>query len=196
MRRREMIPTSGGSGETWDYEWDYTNGISMTNDVWTLASSGSGNCELKQNGQLLASAVNGYRNVRNANFNIPIGVMEVVFYTTGIYAGAGNANTRICLGNGTKGIQISTSTGSFHLYDNNSPGNGTSLGVSVVANQLYTVRLTLNGNLGKVEIDGVTVADSVNINNILYSSNTAIWSQNADWWSTYVQSVKLKINRI
>ena len=177
----------------WDYVWDYLNGISMTADGWTLASNGGGACDLRATGQLLASQLgNSYRSLRRPDlFNVPKGVMEVKFYITGVAPGDSNQNTRICLSNGTKGIQICTTNSEFCLME--SPL--VTLGASIVANQIYTLRLTLDGSYGAVAVDGVTLASMVDINSILYAANTSIWSQNADWWSTYVQSVKLKLNR-
>jgi hypothetical protein len=192
-----MAQSGGIPEETWDYEWDYTNGVSMLNSGWNLVSSGSGTCELRDSGQILSAATNSYRTVRNPNrFNVSSGVMEVVFYTTGINNGNEYENTRICLGNGTKGIQVCTSNGVFRLFDNNTSGLGTSLGVTVVPRQIYTLRLTLDGSFASVELDGSLLASSVGINTISYSGNTGIWSQDADWYSTYVQSVKLKLGRI
>jgi hypothetical protein len=184
--------------EKWDYEWNYANGIPMTEAGWELFASGSGECSFTNSGQALKSATNNsYRCLRNPDrFNVPSGVMEVTFYAAGFSPPASAQNMRLCLANGANGIQINTSGGVIRLMNNATPGNCTSLGATLNPGQIYTITLTLQNNMGSVTLDGELLISGVDTRSIVYSTNTSIWSQNSNGNFIYIQRVKLKLNRI
>lgn len=103
---------------------------------------------------------------------------------------------RLCLSNGTNGIQICAPSGTIRLMDKSTPAEGTSLGVNLSQGQIYTITLSLQNNVGSVSLDGELLQSGIDVSTILYSGNTSIWSQNADGNYIYIQSVKLKLNRI
>lgn len=205
IRRRGLL-TLGESDIDWDLEWDYTMGL-LENNGWTKETSGTASSAMQTGGQRIQSAMNSWirLNPPSAYTAITSGVMEIVAscaYTTG-YPGsqpvAASQNLRICLSNGTNGIQTLVNGGNggastgvgLKIMDNGTPYLCTLISPWVSGAE-HTVRLILNNGIGEVWVDGTKVVGSVNASSILYATATRIWSQNSNNQPTILKSVKLK----
>lgn len=190
-RRRGLILPSGGDDEDWDYVWRYTDGL-LEDNGWTKVVSGDGSSSMTASGQRLTSR-SGYVTIRRPSFNTSIGVLEVVLT---VNADANNQTyARICLSNGSRGIQIFFPKGKIALYDD-APYNGNYTVIGENGNTGHKIRLVLNGNIGAVYIDGQLAIDNVSISRILYATYTAVWSQTQSGNDTIIKSVKVKLGRI
>ena len=196
-RRRAMM--AGIALPEWDYEWDYTDGLPENND-WVKATSGSGASSLQSSYVRMQTAgASSYITYRNPEtFNMSRGVLEAVMAIT-LPSGA-TGYSRLCLGNGTKGIHIlvHAPTKTIKLYDNGTIAQSTTIKSNIVSNTFYTIRLVLDGGYGDVFIDDEKVASHVDIKTILYSSNTSVWHQASITVNTYtrLKSIKMKIGRL
>lgn len=201
MRRREMIPSDGGTPvEDWDYEWSYMDGVSLTADGWTKESSGNASSSYGQTGQVMQSQSNAYvRLTPPADYQtMTVGVMEVDLICN--YNEWGNQNARICLSNGADGVQVffngmiaGTGKG-LKLMDTDPPSSCTLL--SAAPSGVETVlRLEIDNGIGRVYKDGVLLSEfSTSI--VLYAVLTRIWSQNSFNLQTIIKSVKIKKGRL
>lgn len=184
---------TGGTTESWDYEWDYSQGLLSANG-WSIGTSGTASESLIDSGVKLQSASSEYVYARNqAEFNNAVGVMEVVLSANDFRSG-NYVNLRVCLSNGTNGVQIAYNNGYFMAYDNSTFSSCTKLIVAKSKTD-YTIRIELNNGSGNIYINGTPVAENVSASSFPYSGNTSIWSQNQNNYIT-VKSVKIKKNRL
>lgn len=193
-RRRAMMQMAGAEppAETWDYEWNYSQGLLSANG-WEKAVSGSASETLAANGVKLSSAANSYCRVEKTDYKAAQVVMLVECDIPAIAATATSVSLRISVSNGTNGIQICENNGQWQLYDADYAANRTP--IKTFATGTHTVRLQLDNGVGAVWIDGEMCASNVSTSGILYSTRTLIMSQNQNGYSV-IKSVKLKKNRL
>lgn len=194
-RRRAMMQSAGAPPqpvETWDYEWDYSQGLLSANG-WEKTVSGSASETLAANGVKLSSAGSSYCRVEKTDYKAAQVVMLVECDIPAIAATATSVNLRISVSNGTNGIQICENNGRWQLYDADYAADRTP--IKTFATGTHTVRLQLDNGVGAVWIDGELCASNVASSSILYSGRTLIMSQNQSGYSV-IKSVKLKKNRL
>lgn len=174
----------------WDYEWDYSQGL-LSSDGWDKTISGTASESIVSNGLKLSSASTGYIRLSNDNYNISAGVMEVLINVPQYSTYNTDENNRICLSNGSKGITLYPNSGKWRVMNNSSPGSGTAL-ADFVINTDYTIQLILDGGYASALINGASVLSGWDINNGVYSSRTAIWSQKQRGGYALIKSIKIR----
>lgn len=195
MRRRAMMQTAGTApvppAETWDYEWDYSQGLLSANG-WKKTISGNGSETLGTNGvRLLSGGSQDWCRLEKLDYKAATVVMLLECDIPSITDGANNL--RLCVSNGTNGIQIIQSAGYWRLLTADKAQYGTA--IKPFATGEHTVRLQLDNGVGAVWIDGEMCASNVPTSSILYSARTIIMSQGQQGYSV-IKSVKLKKNRL
>lgn len=200
MRRRDLIPSAGGTPEEWDYVWSYLDGVSLSADGWTQESSGTASSTYGPTGQVMQAAASSYVRFTPTNDYqaMTVGVMEIDLICN--YDANGIQNCRICLSNGTDGVQvffngaIAGSGQGLKLMDTDPPSSCTFL--SAAPSGVETLlRLEIENGIGRVYKDGVLLSE-FSTSSVLYSTVTRIWSQNAYNSQTIIKSVKIKKGRL
>lgn len=190
MRRREMVMPGGASSE-WDSDWEYTNGA-PTVEGWV--QSGSGN---------VAMTATGYR-VRGPQFNkdVPIsnGVLEAKFQVINERDSLNGPRARLRIGNSTNAIMVifNTYQSRNSIYLNDYSANfgaydivkGTMLGSFTLGSE-YTVKMTIDGAVGIVEVNGVVLKDDINTAKMFNKGNLYFMSGDQYFGSIW-QYVKYK----
>lgn len=187
IRRRMMTKF-----EIWDYEWNYADGL-LSDNGWSKEIAGIAQELIEETGLVLSSNINSYVRLYNSDFIVPVGVLEVVYSTLRYSPEQGVQNLRICLSNGTNGVQIMENTGYFRLMDSTvSPNKGTPI-LPFDTSREYTIRLELYLNAYSVFINNSLVYEG-DPDSMVYSNRTMLMQHNGG--SSLIKSVKLKLNRI
>ena len=194
MRRRTMMESQiGGSSGTWDFEWNYRDGL-LSDNGWTKTISGTASESIDDTGLILRSSIGSYVRLSNSNFIMPVGVLEVVCAIPEYSAINGNQNLRISLSNGTNGAQVYVNTDFWRVMDSTAAGSGTPV-APFSANQEYTIRLELDNESFYVFVnDALTYEGSSS--SIVYCTRTSLWSQNQGGGASIIKSIKIKRNRL
>ena len=178
----------------WDYEWDYTDGL-LTSNGWTQTNWNTGGvATMTETGLKLTS--NGNTNImfKNTSYNMAKGVMEVTLAET-YNTSTANINGNICLSNGTTGINIISPKGKVGIRNNSTLANCTTFATLSSATD-FILRICLDGNVGRVCVDGEKVWETsdVNANNISnYGSNTRLGSESQQsGYYTLIKSIRIK----
>lgn len=197
-----MLTAAEAAEETWDHEWSFEDGL-LENNGWTKVINGNASASLISTGlKMMSNGYAAYICYEKKDAKKQIGVMEAVF-SIHLGGAAAGGHARFCFSNGTKGIQldavVSTNapdTLDFYILDADDIKDRTLL-APFVSDQEYTARCVLDGNVGRIYIDGVLLADNVDISTVLYSARTAVWWQGGTYNANYLmlRSVKLKYNR-
>lgn len=195
MRRRAMMEyQNGGSSGTWDYEWNYRDGL-LSNNGWTKTISGAASESIDDTGLILRSGASAYVRLSNSNFIMPVGVLEVVCAIPGYSNNGGSQNLRISLSNGINGAQVYENTDFWRVMDSTLAPNTNTPVAPFSANQEYTIRLELNNESFSVFVnDALTYEGSSS--SIAYCTTTSLTSQNQGGGASIIKSIKIKRNRL
>ena len=188
--RRRALMSAASSGPTppppeWDSVWDFSDGL-PTVAGWTRTTSG-GTCSLVTNG------LNLRKNSYEKDIDISNGVIEAKFIINNERSTMAENRAWLRIGNASNAIYVVFKTYNTHhirLYDNSLVQNGTDLGTFTLGDE-YTLKLTINGSVGVVEVNGVVVKDDVNTASILSKGPLKFGSDGQYGGSTW-QYVKYK----
>ena len=181
----------------WDYEWRYTDGL-LSSNGWTKTVNRTASETMDSNGLKLTSDANSYIRLKNDDYNMVIGEMEVALVVPQSSTDKTSQNIRICLSNGTNGLTLLPNTGKWRILDvggNVSVQNGTAL-ADFAVNTEYVIRIRLNNGYASAWINGTQVLTGFDLGRSFYSTNTAVWSQNQGGGYGIFKSIKLLVNRI
>ncbi len=188
--RRRALLSMASAGPTpppseWDSVWEYTDGM-PTVAGWERTTSG-GTCSLVTNG------LNLRKNSFGKDAPITNGVIEAKFTINNERSTMSENRAWLRIGNTSNAIYVVFKTYNGHhirLYDNSSIQSGTDLGTFTLGGE-YTLKLTINGSVGVVEVNGVVVKDDVNTASILSKGPLKFGSDGQYGGSTW-QYVKYK----
>lgn len=196
LRRRGMMAAAAAPAPEWDVEWDGTSGSEPTAQGFNKTTSGTASVAM---GSVSAKVtVKGSGSYCNYNYpsDASIGVLEAVVgvFTTGgfIFVKLGNGTHEISVA-----LYVNSSYQGIYLRNSTTQANRTKL-TNASVNTRYTIRLVLRANDADVYVDGVLVAQNVDLSTIPYNSNeksvaahTSINSNTQD----NLYSIKLKLGR-
>lgn len=190
QRRRGMIKLQEQSSD-WDYEWDYTQGL-LSSNGFTKTISGTEAAEaLQEDGVLISSAFGSYIRFDAVQPTMSVGVGEYLVVLNESNA-TGAQNLRLCLSNGTNGVQVYVNSSRWRIMNRDNPSAGTII-ANAVNGETYRVRLELGETASDVYINGTKVAENVPNSSTIYCPANRLFQQNGG--STLVQSVKYKFGR-
>ena len=187
-RRRGIISAQGETPppSEWDSVWEYSDGLPTVAD-WERTTSG-GTCSLVSNG------LNLRKNSFEKDVAISKGVIEAKFIINNERATMAENRAWLRIGNDSHAIYVMFKTYSsqhhIRLYNNSSIQNGTDLGSFTLGGE-YTVKLTINGSTGIVEINGTVVKDDIDTTTVLSKGPLKFGSDGSYGGSTW-QYVKYK----
>ena len=175
---------------TWDYEWDYTDGLLSSNGWKRNNSAGTTSETLVSEGVQLSAGTGYYIYMTNSAYQGDRVLMEVYLKVDS----AGTLqNSRLCVSNGVNGIQIYPAGTTWRYNNSSSMGNCQNLPADFQANAdiWYKVRLLLYDSKAYVWIDGTLVGTCPKTFCTTTSvTSTAVWAQ-GPCTVTY-KSIKLK----
>jgi len=137
---------------TWDYEWDYTNGLLSANGWSTYSSGTSAKESLVSDGVKLVSNASQEIRMYKADWTThKKALMEVTMYFSGLYAN--QRNNRISLGN-SDGYTVTFFPCNAYWRPQNHTTISSCLSTTpAVANTSYTLRLLLIDGSGFVWVN-------------------------------------------
>lgn len=196
-RRREMMEQAA---ESWDYEWDYSNGKLEEQTGWKVSINRTASSEMISDGEkLLAPTNNSYIQIympsENSNrlFTSGYGTLEVTCY--GKWWDNNDAvNLRITAAvSGTKRITLFIFNGQWRIYDNATKANCTVLR-NAVNNTRYTIKIVMRDTVADVYINDVLAVSDFGTDATLYGGINQVMGQNFGGPHNYavIQSLKLK----
>lgn len=185
IRRRELLLPSSAPSE-WDYEWHFTDGL-PSNDGWTKSGADTPT--------MTAAGLETARTYYTRELPITKGVIEAKFAIKNTRTSMNRNRALLRIGNSSKAVYVvftRYNSNLIVLYDDSNlqSSNPTQIGTFTWGGE-YTVRLSINGAVGSVEINGVTVKDDVDTSSI-YAKGALLFGNNQQYGVSVWQYVKYK----
>ena len=190
MRRREMVMPGGASSE-WDSDWEYTNGA-PTVEGWVQSGDGS-----------VAMRTTGYY-VRGPLFDKDVsvshGILEAKFQVVNERTNLAGQRARLRIGNSDNAINLLFNgyNSRYRIYLNNYSADlnastvekGTLLGTFELGGE-YEVKITIDGSVGSVEVNGVVLKDNIDTAK-MYNRGGMLFGGGSSYYGSIWQYVKYK----
>lgn len=181
-RRRELTPAASEPGE-WDSVWEFTDGSPATKG-WT------------QNGTP-RSMTNSGLPLRNCYFTkdlaITNGVIEAKCIISNFRTDMNTARALFRIGDSNNAIKVIFRRYTdlrIDLQNHTDSGRWERIGSFEWGGE-YVVRITINGNSGSVEVNGITIAEDIDTSKIT-DKGTLLFGNNATYGESVWQYVKYK----
>lgn len=186
VRRRDLIlPPSVSSA--WDSEWVFTDG---TPDAagWTRETTGGTHT-------MTASGLKLVKNTYSKNVSVTHGIVEARFQIANERTSTSDTRAYLRIGDGANAVAVvfrNYGSSKIRLCDNSNVNNGTVIGTWEFGGE-YVVRLTIDGAVGAVEVNGVTLKDDVSTAS-MYDKGTLRFGHPDSYGSALWQYVKYRTN--
>ena len=176
---------------TWDYEWDYTDGLLSANG-WTKWVSGTASESLVSDGVKLTSNSSGEIRMYKSDWTThKKALMEVTLYFSSL--NSGTINNRVSLGNSDGYTVTFFPCNAYWRPQNHTTASSCLSTVSATANTTYTLRLLLIDGVGFVWVNNALIAYPVSPGTMVTKfSYPLVNSQKQNNGYGIFQSIKLK----
>ena len=190
MRRREMI-MPGVTPSEWDSDWEYTNGA-PTVEGWV--QSGDGSVTMRATGYYVRGPL------FDKEVSVSHGILEAKFQVVNERTNLAGQRARLRIGNSDNAINLLFNgySSRYRIYLNNYSADlnastvekGTLLGIFELGGE-YTVKITIDGSVGAVEVNGVMLKDNIDTAK-MYNKGGMQFGGGSSYYGSTWQYVKYK----
>ena len=191
--------------ETWDFEWDYTQGKLEDQTGWAIDKSGTASSSLISTGEKITTLNSSYFQIYPRSDGIHADLRRfdtngygVVEASASGYFSTGNVpNLRItAAASTTKRVTLYPCNGKWRVMDNNTITAGTAI-ADYADNTEYTIRIVLKDTTADIYINGTLVKADQSTATTLYGGINSPMGQNmGSGRYAVLKSFKIKKGRI